>query len=93
MAVLSRGANLFAYRSSSATRSDLTLRHARIEWCGEKKRKSFENDYENANTQAHGDVHLVVLAHLQTRRDLARFRENEVTIFFGVGCKSLVKTC
>jgi hypothetical protein len=30
-----------------------------------------ENDCKNANTHAHGDVHLVVLAHLQRRWSLS----------------------
>jgi hypothetical protein len=30
-----------------------------------------ENDCENTNTHAHGDVHLVVLAHLQRRWSLS----------------------
>jgi hypothetical protein len=30
-----------------------------------------ENDYENGNTHAHGDVHLVMLAHLRWRWSLS----------------------
>jgi hypothetical protein len=30
-----------------------------------------ENNCENANTYAHGDVHLVVLAHLRRRKSLS----------------------
>jgi hypothetical protein len=52
MAVLLRGANLFAYRSSSATRCDLTLHMCedRVAW--QSERKSFEKCLTNANTLA-----------------------------------------
>ena len=40
---------------------------ARIEWRGEKSNNPLKNVCENANTLTHGDVYLVVLAHLQRR--------------------------
>jgi hypothetical protein len=52
MTVLSRGANLFAYQSSSATRVIYLCIVARIEWLGENesKRKLFmKNIFGNAN--------------------------------------------
>jgi hypothetical protein len=56
-----------------------------------------ENDCENANTHAHGDVHLVVLAHLRrrcsfigrvrfgTQGEIQRFRGSAMHIFHYTG--------
>jgi hypothetical protein len=49
-----------------------------------------QNDCENANTHAHGDVHLVMLAHLRRQwslsgREFQRFSGNETPIFYCAG--------
>jgi hypothetical protein len=44
-----------------------------------------ENDCENANTHAHGDVHLVMLAHLRRRWCLS---DREEFRFLSLSCRA-----